>query len=134
VRRRSRDNDNYLVRFGVATLATWRVSHLLANEDGPGDAVVNLRARLGDTWAGNVMDCFGCTSIWVAAPLSCFTTHKRRERLPTWLALSGAAMLLERLSNDGEHAAETATERREDVNGMLWPEESRTQARTPADR
>jgi len=76
-------------------LATWRVSHLVAKEDGPGDVVVGLRARLGDSWAGALMDCLGCTSIWVAAPLSGFVAREPRERVPTWLALSGAAMLLE---------------------------------------
>ena len=130
-----RQNNDQYFRFLVAAFATWRVSHLLAYEDGPGDVIVDLRARLGDTWAGALMDCFGCTSIWVAAPLSCFATHRRHERLPTWLALSGAAMLLETLSNHVSHDVHTdTTERREEANGMLWPEESRSQARSPADR
>jgi hypothetical protein len=35
------------LRFALASLATWRVTHLLAEEDGPWDAVVRARARLG---------------------------------------------------------------------------------------
>ncbi len=90
-------------RFAVAVLATWRVSHLLACEDGPGDVVVRVRARLGSSWAGALMDCFACTSVWAAAPLSLTVTRRRGEVLPTLLALSGAACLLQRL-HDSEQA------------------------------
>ena len=36
------------MKFVVAALATWRVTHLLASEDGPADIVVRVRRRLGD--------------------------------------------------------------------------------------
>src|SRR5918994_6454451 len=86
-------------RFALAALATWRVTHLLAREDGPGDAVVRLRARLGAGRAGGLMDCFQCLSVWVAAPMSLVVARESRDALPTWLALSGAACLLERLGS-----------------------------------
>jgi hypothetical protein len=38
---------NQPLRFMMAALATWRVTHLLAAEDGPADAVVRVRARAG---------------------------------------------------------------------------------------
>jgi hypothetical protein len=83
-------------RFALASLATWRVAHLLAEEDGPFDAVVRLRSRAGSGLLGDLMDCFYCLSVWVAAPI-CATTGRRGRDLPlTWLALSGAACLLER--------------------------------------
>ena len=34
-------------RFVLAVLATWRVTHLLASEDGPGDLIVRFRRLLG---------------------------------------------------------------------------------------
>ena len=83
-------------RFALASLATWRVTHLLAEEDGPGGAVVRLRARLGTGQLGELMDCFYCLSIWVAAPFSLTVTRRRRDAPLVWLALSGAACLLER--------------------------------------
>jgi len=83
------------IRFAVAALATWRVAHLLASEDGPADAVVRLRGRVGPGAAGRLLDCFQCLSVWVAAPASLFVTREPRELVPTWLALSGAACLLE---------------------------------------
>ncbi len=57
-------------RFAVASLAAWRVTHLLAEEDGPGEVVLHLRERAGTSEFGSLMDCFGCLSFWVAAPLS----------------------------------------------------------------
>ena len=42
------------------------------------------------------MDCFYCLSIWVAAPASLAVARRRRELPVVWLALSGAACLLER--------------------------------------
>jgi hypothetical protein len=46
------------------------------------------------------MDCFSCLSVWVAAPLALTVTRRPREALGTWLALSGAACLLERAAEE----------------------------------
>ena len=83
-------------RFVLASLATWRVTHLLAEEDGPGDAVARLRERLGDRPVGRLMDCLYCLSVWVAAPMSFAVARRGRDAPLAWLALSGAACLLER--------------------------------------
>jgi Protein of unknown function (DUF1360) len=83
-------------RFALGSLAVWRVSHLLAEEDGPFDAVVRLRERAGPGRVGALLDCFYCLSVWVAAPVSLAVAGRRRDAPLTWLALSGAACLLER--------------------------------------
>jgi hypothetical protein len=82
-------------RFVVAVLAVWRVTHLLAREDGPADLVYRWRARLGDGAVGRGVDCFYCLSVWVAAPFALFVAGRWLDRLVTCLALSGAACLLE---------------------------------------
>ena len=111
-------------RFALAALAAWRVTHLLAHEDGPGDAVARLRARLGTGWVGELADCFQCLSVWVAAPLTPFAARTRGDAAVTWLALSGAACLLERAGARAEHEVvqlepiETRT-----TDGMLWEEQ-----------
>lgn len=87
-------------RFALAALATWRVTHLVAREDGPGGAIVALRARAGSGPLGELMDCFYCTSVWVAAPFGLTVARRPRELPLAWLALSGAACLLERLAPD----------------------------------
>ncbi len=83
-------------RFAVAVLATWRVTHLVAREDGPWDLVVRMRKRLGDGFLGKLADCPYCLSLWVAAPLAWFVTSRWTEAIIVWLALSGGACLLEK--------------------------------------
>ena len=89
--------DVSLMPFVLAVLATWRVTHLLANEDGPADIIFRLRRRLGDGFIGILMDCFNCMSIWVAAPLALFVSTNPLNWFVSWLALSGGACLLEGL-------------------------------------
>ena len=112
--RRDVRQTDVATRFALGSLATWRVVHLLAEEDGPGDIVVRARARLGSSVAGELMDCFSCISIWVAAPFSLAVARRRREVPLTWLALSGAACLLDRLGGNRDDAT-TAL----DVDSML---------------
>jgi hypothetical protein len=83
-------------RFVLVALAVWRVTHLLAEEDGPADVVVRLRSRLGDSIAGRAMDCFFCLSLWIAAPFAVLLAGDVFTWGLMWLALSGAACLLQR--------------------------------------
>jgi hypothetical protein len=92
------DPSQFWIRFFLAALVTWRVSHLLASEDGPGAVVTRLRARLKDSVFGKLIDCFGCLSVWIAIPLAFFVSEGPLNLVMTWLALSGAAFLLERMS------------------------------------
>jgi hypothetical protein len=91
-------------RFGLAALATWRLTHLLAEEDGPAEVVVRLRRAAGTSWAGDLLDCFYCLSLWTAAPFAVVVSRRRRELPVAWLALSGAACLLERLTQEDSHS------------------------------
>jgi hypothetical protein len=83
----------------VGALATWRITHLLVEEDGPGDAVLRARRAAGAGVIGRAMDCFYCSSIWVALPFALGLTRTRGghrfETVATWLAMSGAACVLE---------------------------------------
>jgi hypothetical protein len=88
------------MRFALAALGTWRVTHLLAREDGPGDAVLRIRARAGSGAVGDLMDCFYCLSVWVAAPFAVAIAPRRRDVPLACLALSGAACLLERVTTE----------------------------------
>ncbi len=108
------------LRFVLAVLATWRVTHLLASEDGPADVVVRFRAWLAESRAGGLMDCFNCLSLWIAAPLALLVTQKPVELLLSWLALSGAACLLERIGSDPVIIHPAGQEMEGDVSdGML---------------
>lgn len=110
-------------RFAVASLATWRLTHLLAEEDGPAELVVRARARLGPEWAGELMDCFYCLSVWVAAPLAPTVARRPREVPLAWLALSGAACLIERAISECEDGSAQDLDL-EGAADVLWQETS----------
>ncbi len=89
-------------RFTLAGLAVWRLTHLLALEDGPADVIVKLRVRAGSGPLGELMDCFDCLSIWVAGAFAPFVARRPREWAVSWLALSGVACALQRIVGAGE--------------------------------
>jgi len=116
------------LRFVLAALATWRITHLLAREDGPADLLARLRGRLGNSFLGKLMDCFYCLSLWVAAPFAFAVGRQPMDLLLGWLALSGAASLLERTGHDPVVIQPLSQpEPGETDHGMLWPEESTDQ-------
>ena len=94
----------------VGVLATWRLTHLLAHEDGPGDILARARRLIGNGWAGRLFDCFNCLSLFVAVPATLWLATDPVSGWWIWLALSGAACLLERLGGhpiDFAHLPET---------------------------
>ena len=91
------DNQYYLTILGV--LGVWRITHLLNAEDGPGNVFVRLRRLAGLRFWGNLLDCFYCLSLWVAAPFAYFLGRAWVERVLLWLAFSAAAILLERVTS-----------------------------------
>jgi hypothetical protein len=88
------------MQFILASLASWRLTHLVAREDGPGHILFKLRSRLGRSFLGKLMDCFQCLSLWIAAPIALWISPEPVEWLVAWLALSGAACLLERIESE----------------------------------
>jgi len=87
----------YTLVLGV--LAVWRITHLLQAEDGPWDLIVHLRRAAGNGLWGKLLDCFNCLSLWIAAPFAIWLGAGLADKLLLWLALSGAAILLERITN-----------------------------------
>ncbi len=82
----------------LAILAVWRLTHLLQAEDGPGDTFVKLRHAIGNGFWGSLLDCFYCLSLWIAAPFAVWLGVSIAEKLLLWPALSGAAILMERMT------------------------------------
>jgi hypothetical protein len=94
------EEASLLSRYILAVLATWRVTHLLASEDGPADIIVRFRVLLGQSLVGKLMDCFNCLSLWIAALAALFVSRKPLEWVFCWLAVSGGACLLERMGRE----------------------------------
>jgi hypothetical protein len=84
-------------RLVLALLATWRLTHLIVREDGPAALLARARAALSDGAGVGVLDCFYCTSLWVAAPVALWVASRPLDAAVVWLALSGGACLCERV-------------------------------------
>jgi hypothetical protein len=82
----------------LGILAVWRVTHLLTAESGPWGAFARLRRLAGTGFWGALAGCFYCSSLWVAAPCAFVLGEHWKEQLLLWPALSGAAILLERVT------------------------------------
>jgi hypothetical protein len=89
----------------VAILAVWRLTHLLQFEDGPFDAIAGWRNLLRRVSLSGLVDCFFCLSLWLAAPLAYIIGPSWKERLMLWPALSGAAILLDRIADPPSETA-----------------------------
>ncbi len=107
--------------FFIAVLAVWRVTHALAAEDGPFRIVARLRYKAGTGFWGELMDCFYCLSLWIAMPFALLLGNSWRERVTLWLALSAAAILLNRL---WDRVAPDRPEHLEERHELLWTSES----------
>jgi hypothetical protein len=118
--------------FLLGTLWVWRITHMLNAEDGPGDVVVRLRRRAGEGFFGQILDCFYCLSVWIAAPLAILLGEKLGERILLWPALSAGAILLERATDrqTGEPPVLYVEDKEEDY-GMLWRQEGTAQSGSP---
>ena len=85
-------------RLVISVLATWRIAHLIACEDGPFDIIVTLRSRAGNGQIGHLMDCPYCLTIWIAIPFAFILGSNLAGCAAAWLAVSGGASLCERFS------------------------------------
>jgi len=86
----------YFLILGV--LGAWRITHLLNQEAGPGEVLAKFRRFLGTGSWGQLLDCFYCLSLWVSAPFALVIGKGWLECLLLWPALSGATIVVERLS------------------------------------
>jgi hypothetical protein len=83
----------------IGVLVTWRVTHLLHAEDGPWLMFAKLRASASRVeLLRQLLDCFYCLSIWIAAPLAYLLGHGWLHRLLLVPALSAGAIVIERLT------------------------------------
>jgi len=94
----------------VAMLATWRLSHLVAGEDGPFDLMARARRAAGSGHFGRLLDCPYCLSLWFAAPMAAWLAGEPAGGVMLWLAISGGSCLLEHVAAwlNSAHPAEVA--------------------------
>ncbi len=89
---------NRLYWLSLGILGVWRITHLLNAEDGPGGLLAKFRQLAGPGFWGELLDCFYCLSMWVSVPFAFLLGGGWGERVLLWPALSGGAILLNRLT------------------------------------
>lgn len=87
-----------LYRFLIEALVVWRLTHLLHAEAGPWRVLRRLRTAVAARFRTSLFDCFYCLSLWIAAPAAWLCGSSPEQRLVLWLALSGGAIVIERMS------------------------------------
>jgi lipoprotein signal peptidase len=90
--------DN-LVKYWVLVIVVWRLTHLISAEDGPFDLIIKVRKLAGNSFFGKLMDCFYCLSIWMGLLAALYMSRDAKEIVLLCLYYSGAAILLEKITN-----------------------------------
>lgn len=88
-----------VIGLAIGILGVWRITHLLHAENGPWNTVERFRSLIGSNFWSALFGCFYCLSLWVAAPFAVFLAGGAKQRLLLWPALSGGAILIERLTS-----------------------------------
>ncbi len=83
----------------VASLAVYRLSRMLSDEEGPFMVFTWLRGLAPTTtWLGRGLECILCWSVWVSLPVTVLITVLGYADIwiwpLTWLALSGVTVIL----------------------------------------
>ena len=79
--------------FAVMTLAVWRVSFLIAQDEGPFSLIEKVRSRIDpnqSSWLGRGVRCVGCVSFWVSLAAALIVQASAWE----WLGMAGGALLI----------------------------------------
>src|SRR3990167_3650096 len=59
--------SDFVVYFTLSVLAVYRVSYMIANEDGPLDVFVFIREKVSQkNWIGRGLNCVLCISVWLS--------------------------------------------------------------------
>lgn len=81
--------------FILASLAVYRLSRMITDEEGPFSIFTKLRALFLPTdWFGRGLECIMCLSVWVALPIALWIDWSSDFWPLTWLALSGVTVIL----------------------------------------
>lgn len=122
-------SDFYWLAVGI--LVVWRITHLFYGEDGPWEIMVRLRRAAGDGFWASLLDCFYCLSLWIAVPFAALLGEGWSERLMLWPALSGGAIVLERLTAKVERQATVYVTGNEESDNVLRQEQNDAKERDP---
>ena len=87
----------------VAVLASYRVAHAIAREEGPFSVFAVIRGRLDpnqETWVGRGISCAACVSVWTSLVMVLAILYLPEVimiPLVFWLAVAGGGLILNKV-------------------------------------
>lgn len=85
----------------LSILSTWRISVLICFEAGPFQCMTALRKVLYRMRLGSLIDCFHCTSFWIAIIISLLVYTITVNSILLAIAIAGGASILEKALHYG---------------------------------
>jgi hypothetical protein len=80
--------------FALASLAVYRLSRMITDEEGPFTVFTRLRGLAPNTtWVGRGLECIMCISVWIALPFALWIDYQG-DWVLTWLALSAVTVII----------------------------------------
>lgn len=76
----------------IIPFIVWRITEFFVYADGPYNVFEKFREVNANNQIGKALDCFHCTSVWVALPFAIW-----QETLLMWLFYSTVAIIIETL-------------------------------------
>lgn len=86
------------VTLALLILAVYRVSYLIAIDEGPFSVIERMRGRVDPnqrSWRGRGIRCIACVSFWVALLATLLTGGNVLD----WLAMAGGALVIHKAVN-----------------------------------
>lgn len=87
----------------IAVLASYRVAHAIAREEGPWSVFANIRGRFDpnqETWVGRGLTCAACVSVWtslIVVLMILYLPEALMIPLMFWLAVAGGCLILNKV-------------------------------------
>ena len=80
--------------FILASLAVYRLSRMITDEEGPFEVFTKVRGLAPTTtWIGRGLECILCVSVWIALPFALWIDWSG-DWVLTWLALSAITVVI----------------------------------------
>lgn len=85
----------------ICTLAVWRLTVSLCYEGGPFNCITHLRILLYRVRLGSLIDCFHCTSFWMAVIITWLVFSFHLSSVFLAIAIAGGASIIQKLIDYG---------------------------------
>lgn len=91
-------NADFTISFALSVLAVYRISYMMAKEEGPFSIFLSLRDAFDQsTWIGRGLNCPLCISVWISSVVASVMLYGTQDILGfirLWLAIAGMCLII----------------------------------------